>query len=111
MIYAIIEAGGRQFWIQPGHFYDFNKVNVKPGEIIKFKKVLFIHYRGKIIIGQPCIKHSEVVGKVLTHIKGRKIKVFKMKAKKNYSSNNSHRQLLTRILIENIQIKSKANGT
>lgn len=106
MIYAIIEAGGKQFWIQPGHFYDFHKVNVKPGEIIIFKKVLFINYRGEITVGKPCIEHSQVTGKVLAQIKGRRIKIFKMKAKKNYRSQNSHRQLLTRILIENIQINA-----
>ena len=51
MIYAIIEASGKQIWIQPGCFYDINKIDAKPGEIIKLEKTLLINNNTKVFIG------------------------------------------------------------
>lgn len=103
MIYAILEASGRQIWVQPGRFYDINKVPINPGEYIKFEKILFFKKDEEIKLGTPCIANMYVKGKVLKHIKGRKFTVFKMKPKKNQRSKNGHRQELSRILIESIQ--------
>lgn len=105
MIYAILEASGRQIWVQPGRFYDINKVPVDPGEYIKFEKILFFKNHEDIKIGKPCIPNLYIKGKILKHLKGRKITVFKMKPKKNMSSKNGHRQELSRVLIESIQTK------
>lgn len=103
MIYAIIEASGKQIWVQPGRFYDINKVSINPGEYIKFEKILFFKKDQDIRLGTPCIPNMYIKGKVLKHFKGRKFTVFKMKPKKNMRSKNGHRQELSRILIESIQ--------
>lgn len=106
MIYAILEASGRQIWVQPGRFYDINKVSANPGEQIKLEKILFFKKNDEIKIGQPCIPNMYIRGKVLKHLKGRKLTIFKMKPKKNLRSKNGHRQELSRVLIESIQLKS-----
>jgi large subunit ribosomal protein L21 len=102
MIYAILEASGRQVWIQPGKFYDLNKITAKPGEYIKLEKILFIKNLNEVKVGTPCIPGMYIKAKILKHLKGRKITVFKMKPKKNMRSKNGHRQELSRILIESI---------
>nr|YP_009297823.1 ribosomal protein L21 [Kumanoa americana]AOM67557.1 ribosomal protein L21 [Kumanoa americana] len=106
MIYAIIEASGKQIWVQPGCFYDINKINAKPGERILLEKTLFINSKEKFILGHPYISNAYVTGKVLKHLRGRKITVFKMKPKKNIRQKNGHRQELSRILIQSIQINN-----
>ena len=104
MIYAIIKASGKQIWIQPGCFYDINKIDAKPGEIIKLEKTLLINNNTKVFIGQPYLNNVNITGKVLKHLRGRKITIFKMKPKKNIRQKNGHRQELSRILIQTIEI-------
>jgi len=106
MIYAIVEASGRQIWIQPGYFYDLNKINEDPGSSIGFKKILLAKNYDQVIIGQPCAKSVTITGKILRHFKGRKIIVFKMKPKKKMHLKNGHRQELSRILIESIKLNN-----
>lgn len=105
MIYAILEASGKQIWVQPGRFYDINKVSANPGEYIKLERVLFLKANEDITVGKPCIPNMYIKGKVLKHLRGRKLTIFKMKPKKNMRSKNGHRQELSRILIESIQVK------
>nr|YP_009628754.1 ribosomal protein L21 [Balbiania investiens]QBX88537.1 ribosomal protein L21 [Balbiania investiens] len=105
MIYAIIEVSGKQVWMQPGRFYDLNKIAAKSGEVIKLEKILFIRNNVETIIGDPCIQDASVKGRVLRHLRGRKITIFKMKPKKNQRSKNGHRQELSRVLVESIQLK------
>lgn len=102
MTYAIIEIGGKQLWIEPGKFYDINKLHVLPGEIVALNKVLFVNRNGSIVVGNPCIERFIVKAKVLRHIKSRKLTVFKMKPKKNTKSKRGSRQDLTRLLIQEI---------
>ena len=102
MVYAIIELGGKQLWIESGKFYDVNKLKVSPGQVITLNKVLLLKKEKQLIIGRPCVKHCSIKAKVLCHLKGRKITVFKMKSKKNMRSKKGFRQALTRLLIEEI---------
>jgi large subunit ribosomal protein L21 len=104
MIYAIIEASGKQIWVQPGCFYDIHKINAKPGEIIRLEKTLLINKNNQVILGNPYIQNITITGKILKHLRGRKITIFKMKPKKNIRQKNGHRQELSRILIQSIQI-------
>ena len=102
MTYAIIEASGRQFWVQPGRFYDFNYISGQPGDIIHLNRVLLCCKDEMIQIGHPCIENLYVKTKILKHLRGRKVTVFKMKSKKNVRVKNGYRQNLTRLFIEDI---------
>nr|YP_010336866.1 ribosomal protein L21 [Stylonema alsidii]UNJ15272.1 ribosomal protein L21 [Stylonema alsidii] len=104
MKYAIIEAAGKQFWIEPGRFYDLNRLAVEPGDKIQFKRVLLVKNGESIQIGQPCVNEASVNATVVRHLKGKKIIVFKRRPKKNTSSKNGHRQPLTRIMIDDINV-------
>ena len=102
MIYAIVELGGKQLWVESGKFYDVNRLNAFPGETIFLNKVLLLKKDGKAIIGSPCVKYCTVTAKVLKHFKSKKVTVFKMKPKKNMRSKRGYRQQLTRLFIEKI---------
>ena len=102
MIYAIIEANGRQLWVQPGNFYDFNHISGEPGDIVHLNRVLFYCKDEVVKIGQPCVDNIYVKTKILKHFRGRKVTIFKMKSKKNMRIKNGYRQNLTRLFIEQI---------
>ena len=102
MTYAIIQLGGRQFWVETGKFYDVNKIDAIPGQTILLNKVLFLKKNNQVSVGQPCIEKISVKAKVLKHFKSKKITVFKMKPKKNMKSKYGHRQNCTRLLIQDI---------
>nr|QCI07229.1 ribosomal protein L21 [Hypnea pannosa] len=105
MNYAIIEASGRQLWIEEGRFYDLNYIPGEPGDLIKLNKILLVNNNNNIRIGYPCLKSITIKAKILRHIKGKKIAVFKIKPKKNNKSKQGHRQKLTRLLIQEILIQ------
>lgn len=102
MVYAIIEASGKQLFVSPGKFYDINRIPGEPGDIVDLKRILLINSNGLIELGEPCLKKCKVKAIILKHLKGRKISVFKMKPKKNTRSKFGHRQNLTRLLIQEI---------
>nr|YP_010155916.1 ribosomal protein L21 [Cumathamnion serrulatum]QQY85378.1 ribosomal protein L21 [Cumathamnion serrulatum] len=102
MTYAIVEAGGKQIWMELGKFYDLNYIPGNPGDVINLNRVLFLYKQNIFQIGKPCLTSNFVKTKILKHIKGRKLTVFKIKPKKNYRRKQGHRQKLTRILVENI---------
>nr|YP_009314434.1 Ribosomal protein L21 [Liagoropsis maxima]SCW22688.1 Ribosomal protein L21 [Liagoropsis maxima] len=106
MMYAILEASGKQIWVKPGQFYDINKVTAQPGDKIRLDRILFLRKHETLIIGKPCIPKTYATCKVLKHLKGRKITVFKMKPKKNIHSKHGHRQQISRILIESIKTQT-----
>lgn len=102
MLYAIVELGGKQLWIQPGRFYDINKIDGNPGETMLLNKVLFLNREGDIKIGYPCVGDVSIRAKILKHLKGKKVTVFKTKPKKNVRIKKGHRQELTRLLIQEV---------
>lgn len=102
MTYAIVEIGGKQMYVQPGKFYDVSKINAAPGETVVLNKILLLNKSGAVILGRPCLDSCSIKAKVLRHLKGKKITVFKMKSKKNMRSKAGFRQHLTRLLIQDI---------
>lgn len=104
MKYAIVEISGRQFWVETGKYYDFNRIPTLLGKEITLNRVLLLNNEGEILIGRPYLENVKIQGKVLEHIRGRKTVVYKMRPKKKTRKKQGHRQELTRVLIENINI-------
>nr|YP_009510962.1 ribosomal protein L21 [Hydropuntia rangiferina]AXI96635.1 ribosomal protein L21 [Hydropuntia rangiferina] len=100
MKYAIIEADGKQIWIEPGKYYDFNYIAGQPGDYIKFNKILLLRQDQFIYLGKPCIKTIIIKAKILKHLKGKKITVLTTKPKKNSKKKKGYRPSLTRLVIE-----------
>nr|YP_009243820.1 ribsomal protein L21 [Sargassum horneri]AKO62591.1 ribsomal protein L21 [Sargassum horneri]QJC59465.1 ribosomal protein L21 [Sargassum horneri]QNU09438.1 ribosomal protein L21 [Sargassum horneri]UVW81228.1 50S ribosomal protein L21 [Sargassum horneri] len=105
MEYAIIEASGRQFWVEPNKFIELNRLPLRIGSTILIKRILFVKKKTNTFIGQPYLTNIVLKGIISKHFLGSKILVFKMKPKKKYRKKMGHRQKLTRLLISSIEIK------
>ena len=64
-MFAIIEASGKQYWVEPNKFYDFNNINVEVGGEITLNRVLLLKNGNKILIGQPILKNVLIKGSVI----------------------------------------------
>lgn len=106
-MYAIIESCGKQYKVAEGDVVFFEKLDAEEGKKITFDKVILVSEEGKVQIGNPYVKGIKVEGKVVSHGKGKKIIVFKMKAKKNYRRKQGHRQPFTKVEITGIKTATK----
>ncbi len=103
-MYAIIEACGKQYKVAEGDVVFFEKLDAEEGKKVTFDKVILVSDDKKIQVGNPYVKGIKVEGKVVSHGKGKKILVFKYKAKKNYRRTQGHRQPYTKVEITNIKL-------
>ncbi len=108
--YAIVETSGSQFWLEPNKYYDLDRINAEVDETILIDKVLLINDEKGLSIGKPYIKVATVELKILSHKRGTKIIVYKMRPKKKTRSKNGHRQELTRVMVTSIS-NGKAKRT
>ena len=106
-MYAIIEACGKQYKVSKGDVVFFEKLDDEEGKKVKFDKVILISDDKKIEVGTPYVKGAAVEGKVVAHGKGKKIIVFKYKAKKNYRRKQGHRQPYTKVEITSIKMAAE----
>jgi len=102
MKYAIAEISGRQFWIEEGKYYDFNRIPTELGKQITLNRVLLINDGENLFVGQPYLESVKIRGKILEHFRSKKAIVYKMRPKKKTRKKQGHRQELTRVFIENI---------
>ena len=112
-MYAIIESCGKQYKVAEGDVVFFEKLDAEEGKKVNFDNVILVSDEGKVQVGNPYVKGVKVEGKVISHGKGKKIIVFKMKPKKNYRRKQGHRQPYTKVEITSIKTataKAKAEA-
>lgn len=100
-MYAIIETGGKQYRVQKDDVFQVEKINAKVGDEITFDKVVAI-CDDNLKVGKPYLNGYKVTAEVMEQGKGKKIIVFKYKAKKDYRKKNGHRQPYTAVKILSI---------
>ncbi|WP_412559467.1 50S ribosomal protein L21 [Winogradskyella sp. MIT101101] len=101
-MYAIVEIAGQQFKVAKDQKVFVNRLSTEEGKKVSFDNVLLIGDGDKTTLGAPAIDGAQVSAKVLKHLKGDKVIVFKKKRRKGYRVKNGHRQALTEIVIEGI---------
>lgn len=101
-MYAIVEIAGQQFKVAKDQKVFVQRLPKEEGAKVSFDKVLLLDNEGTVTIGAPAIEGAEVKAKILGHLKGDKVIVFKKKRRKGYRKKNGHRQFLTEIQIERI---------
>lgn len=101
-MYAIVEIAGQQFKVAKDQKVFVHRLGTEEGNNVSFDNVLLLDNDGDVTVGAPAINGASVEVKVLRHLKGDKVIVFKKKRRKGYRVKNGHRQALTEILIENI---------
>ena len=111
MSYAIVAASGTQLRVEPGRFYDVNRLAVEEDETITLDQVLFVNNDGEFAVGQPLVEGASVQATVMRHLRGRKVIVYKMRPKKKTRKKQGHRQELTRIMVNSITLNGAVIGT
>jgi large subunit ribosomal protein L21 len=101
-IYAIVEAGGKQYKVAPNQTIEVDYLNIPEGDTLELDKVLFIGDSQKSLIGNPIIAGAKVIATSLGESKGDKVIVFKYKSKVHYRRKRGHRQIYTRLSINEI---------
>ena len=102
-MYALIEACGKQYKVEEKDVVFFEKLDAEEGKKVSFDNVILVSDNGKVQVGNPYVKGAKVEGKVVSHGKGKKIVVFKMKPKKNERTKQGHRQPYTKVEITSIK--------
>jgi large subunit ribosomal protein L21 len=104
-MYAIVEIAGQQFKVNKDQKVFVHRLPGAEGDSVTFDKVLLLDNDGQVTIGAPVIEGAGVTAKILRHLKGDKVIVFKKKRRKGYKKKNGHRQYLTEIVVEDILSK------
>ncbi len=101
-MYAIVDIAGQQFKVEKERKIFVHRLEANEGDTIEFEKVLLLDNNGTVTIGAPLVSGAKVTAKVLSHVKGDKVIVFKKKRRKTFRKKNGHRQYFTQIQIESI---------
>ena len=108
-MYAIIETGGKQVRVEPGNRIKVERLSGEVGDNVQFDHVLLVSDGTQTVIGTPHVEDSPVIAKILDHGRGKKIRVIKMKRRKNYQRTYGHRQNYTELEVLSIGVASDSN--
>lgn len=103
-MYAIVNIAGQQFKVAKDQHLFVHRLQGDEGASIEFDNVLLVDNGGKVTVGVPAVKGASVTAKIVSHLKGDKVIVFKKKRRKGYKKKNGHRQYFTKIQIESIKL-------
>jgi large subunit ribosomal protein L21 len=103
-MYAIVEIAGQQFKVEQGQEVFVHRLEGEEGAKVEFDKVLLVDNEGSVKIGAPVVEGAKIDGKIVSHLRGDKVIVFKKKRRKGYQKQNGHRQDLSKVLIEKITV-------
>ena len=106
MSFAIIETGGKQYKVSASNILKVEKLDIKKGNKVEFKKVLLVNDDKTVEIGDPTVSGAVVEGMLLDNIKDRKVIVFKKRRRQNSRKRYGHRQPLSKIQITKIMSKN-----
>ena len=103
-MYAVIKTGGKQYSVKVGDVVYVEKLNAEADTEVTFDQVLAVGEEGSVKVGAPVVEGASVVAKVVKNGKGKKIRVFKYRSKKDSKSLQGHRQPYTKVQIEKIAL-------
>lgn len=110
MRYAIIQSGGKQYRAVEGEAIEVDKLDLEVGKKFEIGEVMLVADGDQVLVGKPTVADAKVEATVVSQDKGEKISVFKYKPKIRYRVKTGHRQLLTRLMIESIDVKGMAKS-
>ncbi len=101
-MYAVVRTGGKQYRVSPGQVIDVERLPFEVGEQVELDEVLLVANGSGSAVGQPLVEGARVKATVTRQVKGRKVIIFKYRPSKRYRRKKGHRQLLTRLRIDEI---------
>ncbi len=111
MKYAIVQSGGKQYKVVEGSTLEVDRLNLEVGKKLELKDILLIADGTNVQVGSPIVADAKVGATVLEHFKAPKVIIFKYKAKERYRRKNGHRQMYTRLMVDEVSGKGIAKGT
>jgi large subunit ribosomal protein L21 len=108
MRYAVVEAGGKQWIAREGETLEVDRMPVEPGKTVELEEVLLVVDGSEVRVGTPRVEGAKVTTTVVDHTKGPKVLVFKYIPKERYRRRQGHRQQLTRLAIQRIEVPGMA---
>jgi large subunit ribosomal protein L21 len=109
-VYAVVETGGKQVRVEPGQVVEVDRLPVEAGAEIPLGRVLLVVDGDRVVCGTPEVPGARVVAKVVAQVRARKLRVWKYKPKKHYRRHAGHRQPLTRVRVDRIEVEGMTDG-
>ena len=103
-MYAIVNIAGQQFKVEKDQQIIVHRLKTEEGKSVDFKDIVMMDDKGKIKLGADALKGAFVSAKVISHLRGDKVIIFKKKRRKGYKKKNGHRQQFTKIEITGISL-------
>jgi large subunit ribosomal protein L21 len=103
-MYAIVDIAGQQFKVNENQEIFVHNLEEEEGSSVAFDQVLLVDNEGDVKVGTPTVEGATVTAKVVSHLRGDKVIVFKKKRRKGYQKSNGHRDYLTKLQIEGITL-------
>ena len=104
LMYAIVDIAGQQFKVEKDRKVYVHRLDAEVDSTLSFDKVLLVDNAGAVKVGAPLVSGAKVTAKVLAHVKGETLIVFKKKRRKGYKKKNGHRQQFSKIQITGISL-------
>ncbi len=101
-MYAVIKTGGKQYKVSEGEHLKVESLKAAEGDTVEFDQVLMVANGDNVKVGAPVVEGSKVTAKVVSHGRGKKIKIIKFRRRKHHRKQMGHRQNYTEVLIEKI---------
>ena len=105
--YAIVRTGGKQYRVRPGDTFRTESLPYDEGDTVEFDDVLMVSNDGDVTVGAPTVPGANVTAEVVAQGRGKKIIVFKYKAKTRYRRKNGHRQSYTDLRVTGISLSGE----
>jgi large subunit ribosomal protein L21 len=102
-VYAVIKSGGKQYRVQPGEQVRVEALAADVGAALSFDEVLLVGTGDDVKVGAPFVSGAKVKATVVSHGRGDKVKIFKLRRRKHYQKTQGHRQSYTELRIDDIQ--------
>ena len=101
-MYAVIKTGGKQYKVSEGQYLRIESLKAEEGAQVEFDQVLMVADGDNVTVGAPLVDGGKVTGKILSHGRGKKVKIIKFRRRKHHRKQMGHRQNYTEVLIEKI---------
>jgi len=101
-MYAVIKTGGKQYKVAAGEKLKIESLGLEVGEQVTLDQVLMVVDGANVSVGSPTVAGAKVEATVLSHGRGKKVKIFKLRRRKHYKRQQGHRQNYTEVVIGNI---------
>lgn len=108
-MYAIVDIAGQQFKVEKDKKLYVHRLEGSEGDVLTFDNVMLVEDEAGVNVGKPFVDGASVSAKILSHVKGDKVIVFKKKRRKGYQKSNGHRQQFSQVVIEEIAIGTTEN--